>query len=109
VIVEGMHIQQVMLEAGEGEYQPKKHLEGDGIQLAQREVVAATLSQGEAEQQLSNEVAEWEYAAGWKVKATRDEVDGMGDHDDLPICIGEIQPRRLHEKSYPGEKLDEMI
>jgi len=88
VIVKGMNIQQVRLEVGEGEYQPKKHLEGDGIQPAQREMVAETLSQGEAEQQLSNEVGEWEYVAGWKFKATRDEEYGMGDHDDLPICRG---------------------
>jgi hypothetical protein len=44
------------------------------------------MSQGEAEQQLSNEIAELESATEWQVKATRDGKDGMGDHDDLPIC-----------------------
>jgi hypothetical protein len=72
-------------------------------------LTAATLSQGEAEQQLSNEIAELESATEWQVKTTRGGGDGMGDHDDLPICREEMQPRRLHEQSQPLEQLDEEI
>jgi hypothetical protein len=53
--------------------------------------------------QLSDEIAELESAIEWQVKATRDGEDDMGDHDDLPICREEVQPRRLHEQSQPWE------
>jgi len=50
------------------------------------ELGETTLSQGEAEKQLSNEIAELESATEWQVKTTRGGGDGMGDHGDLPIC-----------------------
>jgi hypothetical protein len=33
----------------------------------------------------------------------------MGDHNDLPICKKEMQPRRLQKQSRPLEQLDEVI
>jgi hypothetical protein len=49
------------------------------------------------------------FAAEWTLSATEDEEDDMGDHDDLPICREEMQPRRLHTQSQPWEQLDEEI
>jgi hypothetical protein len=59
--------------------------------------VTVKLSKREAEKQLNNEIAEWESAIEWQVKATRDEGDDMGDHSNLPICRKKLQQRRLHE------------
>jgi hypothetical protein len=43
-----------------------------------------------------------------QVKLETDE-EGMGDHDDLPMCQKNLQLRRLHEQSQPLEQLDEVI
>jgi hypothetical protein len=55
VIVQGMHIQQVKMEADAGEaYQPKEQLEGVGLEPTQGEMAEAKLPQEEAEQQVSH-------------------------------------------------------
>jgi hypothetical protein len=73
VIVQSMHIQQVKLETGGGAYQPREQLEEVGVEPAQEELTEANLSEEEAEQQLSGEIAELESAAEWPVSATGDE------------------------------------
>jgi hypothetical protein len=48
--------------------------------------------------------------AEWKLSATEEEYeDGMGDHDDLPICRKEMQLRRLHGQSHPLQQLDKVV
>jgi hypothetical protein len=69
----------------------------------------AKLSEKEAEQQLSDRIAELESAAEWQLNATREEEDGMGDLVDLPICREEVQWSRLQKESQPWEQLDEEI
>ena len=51
----------------------------------------ASLSEKVTEPQVSQEdkTAELNFAAGWKVEATKEE-DGMGDLVDLPICREEL-------------------
>jgi hypothetical protein len=93
----------------EREFQAEEQLEEAGHTPAKGMAVATLSEEGEAEQQFSKKIAEMESAAGWQVKATRDEEDGMGDHDDLPICRKKLQQRRLHEQGQPGKQLDEMI
>jgi hypothetical protein len=75
-----MHIQQVKLEIDGGAYQSEEQLGEVGLEPTQREL----------EFELSNEIAELESAIEWQVKAMRDGEDGMGDHDDLPICREEM-------------------
>jgi hypothetical protein len=103
-----MHIQQVKLEADEEEYQPEEQLDG-ARHIPTRGMAATTLSNEVAEQQFSKEIATCESAIGWKVEATEDRMEDMGDHCDLPICRKNLQPRRLHEQSQPLEQLDEVI
>jgi hypothetical protein len=61
----------------EAEFQSGEQLEEAGDEPA-RELAEANLSEGEAEQQLSDETAELEFAAGWQVKATRDGENQQG-------------------------------
>jgi hypothetical protein len=67
------------------------------------------LSKREDEQHLSEEIVEMNFAARWQVKATRDEEDGVGDHDDLSIYREKLQQRRLHEHSQPLQQMGEAI
>jgi hypothetical protein len=83
-------------------------LEKDGDMPA-TEMVAKKMPQEETEQHFSKETAELNFAAGWKLSATTEEKDGMGDHVDLPIEETELQPRRLQKESQPLEQLDEEI
>jgi hypothetical protein len=39
----------------------------------------------------------------------KDEEDGMGDPDDLPMYQKFLQLRRLHKQSQPLEQLDKVI
>jgi hypothetical protein len=95
-----MHIQQVKLEADAGgAYQPKEQLGEVGLEPTQRDMAATELSQGKDEKQLSDRTVKLNFAAEWTLSATEDEEDDMGDHDDLPICKEEMQPRRLHTQS----------
>jgi hypothetical protein len=43
-----------------------------------------------------------------QVKLEADE-EGMGDHNDLPMCRKFLQLRRLHEQSQPLEQMDAVI
>jgi hypothetical protein len=69
------------------------------------------LSEKVIERKVSQEeTADLKSAAEWQLEATdEDEEDGMGDHDDLPICRKFLQLRRLHEQGQPLEQLDEVI
>jgi hypothetical protein len=71
VKVQGMHIQQIRLEA-EREYQPKERLEEAGGTPAQEELAGVKLSEEGVEQQFSKGIAELKSATEWQVKATTD-------------------------------------
>jgi hypothetical protein len=58
VMVQSLHIQQAKLEEGSGAYQPQEKLEEVGSMPA-GEMAAAELPQEEAEQQFSEETADW--------------------------------------------------
>jgi hypothetical protein len=69
-----------------------------------RELAEVKLSEKVTEQQVSQrKTTKMNFAAGWQVEAMKDEEDGMGDHDDLPICRKFLQLRRLHKQSQPLE------
>jgi hypothetical protein len=93
----------------EGKFQSEEQLEEAGIQPAQGELAEAKLSEKEAEQQLSDRIAELESATEWQLNATREEEYGMGDLVDLPICREEVQWSKLQKESQPWEQLDEII
>jgi hypothetical protein len=88
VIVQSMHIQQAKLETDGGAYHPGEQLEEAGVEPTQEELTEANLSEEEVEQQLSDETAELESAAGWQANATEEE-NNMGDQDDLPFDVYE--------------------
>jgi hypothetical protein len=68
---------------GESEFQSEEQLEEAGDAPA-GELAEAKLSEKEAEQQLSDRIAELESAAEWQLNATREGKDNMGDRADLP-------------------------
>jgi hypothetical protein len=92
----------------EGKFQSEEQLEEAGDMPAE-ELVEAKLSEKEAEQQLSDRIAELESAAEWQLNATKEEEDGMGDLVDLPICREEVQWSKLQKESQLWEQLDEII
>jgi hypothetical protein len=55
------------------------------------DLAEANLSEGEAEQQLSDEIAELESAAGRQDKAIGEKENRRGDRVDLPIAKKEVQ------------------
>jgi hypothetical protein len=69
VEVQSMHIQQMKLEADEGEFQAEEQLEEAG-HIPAREMEVAALSDEEAEQQVSQEKT----ATEWTLSATQGEV-----------------------------------
>jgi hypothetical protein len=73
------------------------------------EMAAVKLPQEEVEQQLSEKTAELESAVEWPLSATKRDKDSRGDRADLPIEKKKVQQRRLHTKSQPLERLDEVI
>jgi hypothetical protein len=50
-----------------------------------------------------------ESASEWKLNATKEEEDGMGDLVDLPICREKVQWSKMQKESQSWEKLDEII
>jgi hypothetical protein len=78
------------LETDGGAYYPSKQLEEVGIEPTQEELKKANMLKEEVEQQLSEETAELESAAGWKDNATREE-NIMGDRVNIPIDKEEVQ------------------
>jgi hypothetical protein len=107
VMVQILHIQQAKLETDGGAYHPEEQLEGVGDMPTQEELTEANLSEEEVEQQLSDETAELDPAAGWKDNATKEEENDMGDQDDLPLirkkCSREDCIRRAsHWSSWTG-------
>jgi hypothetical protein len=68
-------------------------LEEVGVEPTQEEMTEANLSEEEAEQQLNDETAELESAAGWKANSIGEE-NNMGDQDDLPIDKEEVQQEK---------------
>ena len=61
------------------------------------ELEEASLSEEEAEQQISNETTEMEFAAGWQAKATGDGENSKGDQDDPPIDKEDLQQKKKHK------------
>ena len=62
------------------------------------------------QQVIQREIAELNFAAEWQLEAIdKDEEDGMGDHDDLPICRKFLQLGRLQKQDQPLEQLDAVI
>jgi hypothetical protein len=90
VIVQRMHIQQVKLETDGGAYQPKEQLGEVGLEPTQREMAAANCHREKLSSSSVMRLQNWNFPAEWQVKATRDGKNGMGDHDDLPICREEV-------------------
>jgi hypothetical protein len=78
----------------------------------QEELTEGNLLEKEAKQQLGDETAELELAAGWQDNVTEEEND-MGDRVYLPTdkCgkDKEVQPIRLHKENHPLEQLDRVI
>jgi hypothetical protein len=95
-----MHIQQIKLEIEEGEFHPEEQLEEAGSMPAGK-MAEASLLEGEAKHQFSEEIAKLNFAAGWRDKATTNGENNMGDLVDLPICREELQQRRLQGQSQP--------
>jgi hypothetical protein len=54
-----------------------------------RELVEANLSEGEAEKQISDKIAEEEFAIGWPVSATGNDYS-RGNQVDIPIAEEEV-------------------
>jgi hypothetical protein len=92
----------------ESEFQSEEQLEEAGDEPTE-ELAEASLSEEEVEQQLSNETAEMEFAAGWQAKATGDGENNKGDQDDPPIDKEELQQNMKHKESQPLEQLDREI
>jgi hypothetical protein len=55
------------------------------------ELVEENMSEGEVEQQLSDEIAEPKSTIEWQLSATRGDENSMGDQFDLPIAKKEVQ------------------
>ena len=91
----------------ETKFQYGKQLEEAGDVLVGE--LTVKLLEEEYEERLSDKIAEWESAAEWQDKATRDGEYYKGDRVDLPICKEEVQQKRLHKESQPLENLDEII
>jgi hypothetical protein len=112
MIAQSQHIQQIRLETDGGAYQPREQLEEVG-DVPAKELTETNMSEGETEQQLSEETAELESAAEWQLSATRGNKDSMGNrvdlHNDKYGKEKEVQWRRLHKKSQPLEQLDMVI
>jgi hypothetical protein len=89
------------------EFQFGEQLEEDG-NIPAGELADTNLSEGEVEQQLSDETVELESALEWQLSATRGDENSMGDQVDLPIAKKEVLQRRL-PKRQPLEQLDRVI
>jgi hypothetical protein len=83
VNMQSRHLQHVKLETGGGAYQPGEQLEEVGVEPTQEEMTEVNLSEEEAEQQLSGEIAELESATEWPTNAT-------GDEDNMKVQIDQI-------------------
>ena len=97
------------MEADEGAYHLGEKLEEVGDVPTEELTEETNMSEEEAGQQLGDETAELEPAAGWKYNATKEEERNMGVQDDLPTDKEELKQRILHKKSQPLEQLDRVI
>jgi hypothetical protein len=66
------------LETGGGAYQPGEKLEEVGVEPTQEEMKKVNLLEEEAEQQLSGETTELEFATEWPTNA-------IGDEDNMKV------------------------